>query len=342
MTLLDRPAPSTAIDAHVTGWLVSLILHGTLAYGMFLFLQQITLPPQQTPFQWDVAMVAPAPQATTAPTRTATQSTPPMPSRTSAVNPAPTTAEPAAQSSELPPPIAHTHRCEPLSSHPVTEQTPQPVTEHASLSNTAETTEHSVSQVEQMTPLAPPAAPLPQREASAPVAQPPVPPSSSLRNVGQANLAPSAPALSTASQPGSSAPVEPALAAQRETETAHTDSTPPQQVAAFSPSSQAKSVKTDYGWLTNLMAKWSNDLDKPYPTMLRTEDIQGKVTVSALLHDDGTLSHVRVAKSSGNSLLDQAAVEAVKNGPPVKLSRPLERHSILVNIPIVYILSDTR
>jgi len=148
--------------------------------------------------------------------------------------------------------------------------------------------------------------------------------------------------MSTPSQPASSAPVEPALAAQDEAATTFKDESPPQQVAALAPSNQTKPAKADYGWLTDLMAKWSQDLDKPYPTMLRTDGIQGKVTVAALLHDDGTLSHIRVAKSSGNSLLDQAAVEAVKNGPPLTLSHPMERPSILVKIPIVYILNDAR
>ena len=76
--------------------------------------------------------------------------------------------------------------------------------------------------------------------------------------------------------------------------------------------------------------------------MLRMEGIQGKVTVSALLHDDGILSDVHIAKSSGNSLLDQAAMEAVKSAPPVKLSRPLGLPSKPVKIPIAYVLSDAR
>ena len=90
------------------------------------------------------------------------------------------------------------------------------------------------------------------------------------------------------------------------------------------------------------MAKWSQDLDKHYPATLRTEGVQGKVILSALLHDTGVLSDIRVTKSSGNAQLDQAAVEDVKNGPPIKLPRPLERPSMRVKIPIVYILNDMR
>ena len=90
------------------------------------------------------------------------------------------------------------------------------------------------------------------------------------------------------------------------------------------------------------MKQWIRDLDKHYPALPRTEGIQGKVTVAAMLHNNGVLSDIRVAQSSGNVLLDQAAIEDVKNGPPIELSRPLERSSMLVKIPIVYVLSDKR
>jgi TonB family protein len=98
----------------------------------------------------------------------------------------------------------------------------------------------------------------------------------------------------------------------------------------------------DYGWLSELMARWIEDLNKRYPAMLRTEGIQGKVTLTALLHEDGLLSDVRVAKSSGNVALDQVALEDVKNGPPIKLSHPLERSQMWVKFSIVYDLKTAR
>jgi TonB family protein len=105
---------------------------------------------------------------------------------------------------------------------------------------------------------------------------------------------------------------------------------------------QSKPVKVDYGWLSDLMAKWIEDLDKRYPVMLRTEGIQGKVTLTALLHGDGTLSDVRVAKSSGNTMLDQVAVEDVRKGPPITLARPLERPHMPVKFSIIYDLKTAR
>jgi len=336
---IDRPTSSLSADARLAGWTVSLVLHGTLAFGAFLFVQQITMAPQQTPFQWDVAMVEPTTQTTTSPAPTAKPSSP-APIAESAIKPTttPSVVQPSEPTTMEPPPIKQTRTAEPPPAQPVTEQIPPPVAEHSQLTKTVETIDHPVTQAESITPLPPPTPTAPSQPASAPV----VPPPASRSDAEPSDPVHQTAELHTPSQPTSSAPVEPAPAAQDKADTAIKDESPPQQVAALAPSDQIKPAKADYGWLTDLMAKWSNDLDKPYPTMLRTEGIQGKVTVSALLHDDGVLSHVRIAKSSGNSLLDQAAVEAVKNGPPLTLPRPLERPSILVKIPIVYILSNVR
>jgi len=46
-------------DAHVQGWLVSVLLHGTVALAAILLVKQIQLVPQDEPFKWNVAMVSP-------------------------------------------------------------------------------------------------------------------------------------------------------------------------------------------------------------------------------------------------------------------------------------------
>jgi len=119
-------------------------------------------------------------------------------------------------------------------------------------------------------------------------------------------------------------------------------SVPTSQVDTYAAPSQSNPAKIDYGWLADLMARWIEDLDKRYPAMLRTEGIQGKVTLTALLHENGTLTDVRVAKSSGNTMLDQVAVEDVRKGPPITLSRPLERPHMPVKFSIIYDLKATR
>jgi protein TonB len=105
---------------------------------------------------------------------------------------------------------------------------------------------------------------------------------------------------------------------------------------------QLKSTKADYGWLTDLMARWIEDLNKRYPATLRTEGVQGKVMLTATLHENGLLSDVRVIKSSGNATLDEVALDDVRNGPPINLSRPLERAHMSVKFSISYDLKTAR
>jgi TonB family protein len=90
------------------------------------------------------------------------------------------------------------------------------------------------------------------------------------------------------------------------------------------------------------MARWIEDLNKRYPATLRTEGVQGKVMLTAMLHEDGLLSDVRVIKSSGNLMLDEVALEDVRNGPPIDLSRPLERAHMSVKFSISYDLKAAR
>ncbi len=90
------------------------------------------------------------------------------------------------------------------------------------------------------------------------------------------------------------------------------------------------------------MAQWIEGLDKRYPAALRAEGIEGRVTLIALLHEDGSLSNVRIAKGSGNAALDQVALEDVRNGPPVKFAHLLERPSISVKFSISYDLKTAR
>lgn len=90
------------------------------------------------------------------------------------------------------------------------------------------------------------------------------------------------------------------------------------------------------------MGKWIADLEKHYPAALRVEGIQGKVVLVAILHDNGTLTDVKIAKSSGNTVLDQAALSDVEHGPPIKLSRPLGRPQRPVKFSISYDLKTGR
>ncbi len=53
-------------EAHVQGWLVSVLLHGTVVLAAILLVKQIQLAPQDEPFKWNVAMVSPTQPVTPA------------------------------------------------------------------------------------------------------------------------------------------------------------------------------------------------------------------------------------------------------------------------------------
>lgn len=324
----------------VTGWLVSCLLHGSLAVAAILFVQRMQLAPQAEPFKWNVTMAAPSPitapsapetsvptdRVKTAPAPALQQPTPltttarfryePSHPRveTPAVPPlppvAPVVGEPA------PPPIAE------LTSKPPVPSKPEPVVKP---SDTAEMPAPPVTTAWQRAQTMPAG-----QSIDTPVGSPP-------RDPTPAAVGPHPQHSSTAlAEPMPPAPVD-STATHSETQANQEPTTAPgPQVAALAPAGQPKLAKVDYRWLSDLMARWIEDLDKRYPAVLRTEGIQGKVTLTAMLHEDGALSDVRVVKSSGNATLDQVAVEDVERGGLIKLSRPLERPSMPVKFSIIY------
>jgi len=54
------------------------------------------------------------------------------------------------------------------------------------------------------------------------------------------------------------------------------------------------------------------------------------------------LSDVKIAKSSGNAVLDQAAIADVEQGPPIMLSRPLGRAQRPIKFSISYDLKTAK
>lgn len=192
-----------------------------------------------------------------------------------------------------------------------------------------------------------------QRSESTPVASAPAIPPTELAPLPQQveplqdeskapELTPSPPQLMPASEHASvhhtdisESPVSPSVMAPSP------DSSPSKTSSEASAVPQ-RSTTIDYGWLAALMAQWIEGLDKRYPAALRAEGIEGKVTLIALLHEDGSLSDVRIAKGSGNAALDQVALEDVRNGSPVKLAHPLERPKISVKFSISYDMKTAR
>jgi protein TonB len=73
-----------------------------------------------------------------------------------------------------------------------------------------------------------------------------------------------------------------------------------------------------------------------YPRLARQMGLEGKVKVSFTVCHDGQVIDIKVMKSSGVSMLDKCAVDAVKKTSPFP-SRQLEARVI---IPIVYRLNE--
>ena len=67
---------------------------------------------------------------------------------------------------------------------------------------------------------------------------------------------------------------------------------------------------------------------------------EGKVIVKAIIRSDGHLADVFVQKSSGYSVLDAAAVEAVRLACPLHMAQAIGKPQIVVSLRIVYSLAN--
>ncbi len=185
--------------------------------------------------------------------------------------------------------------------------------------------------IEPLTPTVDGRAPLPptprlleEQSLSRPVEQ--SPPLNTTEPVAQgsraADSAPHPPTSTVSPLPESShdAPIGPKDASSLQQTTTSTEPS----VAALS---QAKSDKADFGWLNDDVVRWYEQFNKFYPPDLRLEGTAGSVKLRMLLGKDGVVSNVRIAESSGNAQLDQAAIEIIGKTPPIELSRPLGQAS---------------
>lgn len=374
MSMAHSHGRMSAGEARTAGWVTSVCLHGALALGAVFFLRQVELAPQTKPFHWDVAMVEPVPSPTSqAATSTAPPTAPPL-HRTPSPAERPLTATPVEPSRvevtprPSPAPVAPVQQT-PAPTLAAPPPRPEPVPQPPQQTAAPAKIEPVPDLVREQLPTPPktvarseePPKPAPAIEKSAPAASSFVQASESSSlpaesRVSSAQAPPASsvttppPVITEALSPHEASPTPLTHTApssdhsmRQETPATQQAAAPPgQEVASLAPPSQAKVSKPDDGWLADLMGKWIQDLEKHYPANLRTEGIQGKVVIVAILHDDGTLSDVKVSKSSGNVLLDQAAVSDVEKGPPIQLSRPLGRSQRPIKFSISYDLKTSR
>lgn len=98
-------------------------------------------------------------------------------------------------------------------------------------------------------------------------------------------------------------------------------------------------AKTDNRWLAESLWRRVAEL-KRYPNSARMNGQEGKVILKAVIRSDGQLADVFVHKSSGYSVLDDAAIEAVKRACPLDMKHTLGKPQIVVSLPIVYSLAN--
>lgn len=337
--------------AHRAGWLISIGLHGSLVLGALVLLQQMQLALLEEPFEWNVAMVQPA---ATPQTPTAANESPPIPPTPKPSQVLASSPPESAPAQPLPSPVAPapappipTHitppRTEPAPPPPIQtvapskpDPAPEPIREEPRPQPPAAVKSH-----ETPPSTAPADMPTPAHSEAPPEPLPASTPANIATNAPAPAPVPPEPVRTQIEAPQQALPA-PGRTADASTAIDQPATPTTTEVAALTPPAQSSTAKPDDGWLSALMGKWIADLEKHYPATLRLEGVQGKVVLVAMLHENGTLTDVKVAKSSGNTVLDQAAIADVEHGPPIKLSRPLGRPQRPIKFSISYDLRITR
>ena len=298
-------------EAHIMGWLFSILLHGTVAFAAILIVKQTHVASQDEPFKWDVAVVAlvqPVQPGEPVPDETLAAS---VPSTTSVSSPKTQQTAPA-QDVPLRQPL---------------DQQPTP-----SISERAVT-----SVVDE--PLAPaPLQPAHLSQSVLPTAQPTEPidhePGAQMLANTRSIEKPGDTSTTVAAESGAqSAPASVPSGILEQPE--QSDQATPMQLAAISPTTQSVSAKRDYGWLSDTILRRVEEL-KRYPASARVDRAEGKVVVKAVINEDGSVGSVEVFRSSGHLGLDKAAIETLRQAAPFHLPHPLGRSGMTIKIPMSY------
>ncbi|MEP6933455.1 MAG: TonB family protein [Nitrospirota bacterium] len=301
--------PGGQKEAHTQGWLISALLHGTLAFAAILLVKQVPLAPQDNAFKWNVAMVSsaqPVQPSVSSPTQAPTQS---VRSTTSAPSPR--------------------------------MQQPAPTQTLSSTRSLASKTNPSIS--ERTTTTVVTAPPPPQLTAPSPSAAHTIQPPDPIRHETAIPIVsetasvvkpdetpmegPSSADIGTAPSSAQSAILE--QTTQSEQASAQT------QVADISPALSNVPAKRDYGWLSEAILRRMEKL-KRYPASARVDRAEGKVVVKALIDEDGSISEVEIFQSSGHITLDEAAIETMRQAAPIHLPHPLGQPRMTIKIPMSY------
>ena len=287
-------------DAHVQGWLVSVLLHGTVALTAILTVKQIHLAPQDEAFKWNVAMVSPAQPTASSSNQTQAQS---VQSTTSAP----------------PPPVRRS----------ASPQAFAPLTTPSSSEQMATTGVAEPSSPQLTTPSPPTAHTIQPAE---PIRQETVAPIAAAAESGvRPDEMPMAVSTSTNAETEPSSAQSTIL--EQTTQSEHASA--PTQVAAIYPAPSNAPTKRDYGWLSEAILRRVEEL-KRYPASARADRAEGKVVVRAVIDENGSISEVGIFQSSGYPTLDEAAIQTMRQAAPLHLPHPLGQSRMTIKIPMNY------
>ncbi|MFQ5991576.1 MAG: TonB family protein [Nitrospiraceae bacterium] len=91
----------------------------------------------------------------------------------------------------------------------------------------------------------------------------------------------------------------------------------------------------DYRWLAEDILR-SIDLFKHYPYVARVNHWEGRVVLRAAITADGHVVDLGIAESSGHPVLDEDAMEMMRQASPLKLKHDLGQPEVVVKVPINY------
>lgn len=357
----------------IQAWLYSLAVH-TLVIGLMAALgTHITLPPQEDPFRWNVAMIEP------------------VTSQESAA-PAPPVEAPSKPAQQTPPPQQVAHQTtKPMSVERRVETTIQPVVQQVETKPQEQRIERSVQTVEAVQPMErtpevrpsaveAPSMVAPQSETAPSIVERPTQagessPVPTERIIEAPHMQPtgesvqraevthqSAPAVEKASpvvaERATSQPIEQASpVVEQPIDTAplvHNHETPSDSsrsaehattenqvvheertVVAKAAPATTPTPRADYGWVRDALRRRIMEM-KQYPAQARLNHLEGKVILRAVIRADGHLADLAVKESSGHRVLDDAAMEVIRRICPVPMKHVLGKPEIVVMIPIDY------
>ncbi|HNP61743.1 MAG TPA: TonB family protein [Nitrospirales bacterium] len=94
-------------------------------------------------------------------------------------------------------------------------------------------------------------------------------------------------------------------------------------------------AQADYGWLAQTI--WHQiEKYKSYPKKARQKEWEGKVVLEAVIRQDGTILHLRVAETSGHEILDKDALSLLWKLSPLTLDHALGHPQLTILVPLTY------